>query len=168
MNLADAIRRASQQSGGKPVEPTPNPFIANQAETQPGTTTDTNHSHIGVSLRPPVAGASEVHEPNEPSPVVSAGGGSVVRLELFLSPDQVHQMLRGVFQGAHSVMTLREASQYLRASAKSLISLAESGEIPAFMVEDTWKFPRHALDEWIMLQTLKESSPGATEVSDAA
>jgi excisionase family DNA binding protein len=109
-----------------------------------------------VSLKPPIAGASEVVAPADPSAVVNAGGGSVVRLELFLSPEQVHQMLRGIFHGAHSVMTLREAAQYLRVNAKSLLDLASAGEIPAFMVDGAWKFPRHAIDEWITLQTITD------------
>lgn len=159
MNLADAIRKASQPPSGStadtPADSTP-PAPAANTPTEAHTTEHDVPSTPTFSLKPPIAGASEVVAPADPSPIVGAGGGSVVRLELFLSPEQVHQMLRGIFHGAHSVMTLREAAQYLRVNAKSLLDLASSGEIPAFLVDGAWKFPRHAVDEWITLQTITE------------
>jgi excisionase family DNA binding protein len=169
MNLADAIRKASQQTGnelapnGQTVPPSPTAQF-----DAPKTAETHGPSAPNVSLRPPIAGTSEVVNPADPSPIVNAGGGSVVRLELFLSPEQVHQMLRGIFQGSHSVMTLREAAQYLRVHTKSLIEIAESGELPAFMVDGAWKFPRHAIDEWITLQTLKETTANESEERDVA
>lgn len=132
MNLVDAIRKASAQAAAEEQE----------AGTQ-------------VSKTSPSPALAEAQEPHEVSPAVIGGGGSVVRLELFLSPEQMHQMLRGILAGAHSVMTLREAARHLRTNIHSVVALAESGEIPAFMVDGDWKFPRQGLEEWMTVQSLK-------------
>ncbi len=146
MNLADAIRAASKQNS----EPA---AIASEVSTMP--TKKENYNPTSPMPSETIPGVSEVVEPQAVSPTVLNSGGSVVRLELFLSPEQMHQMLRGILQGAHTVMTLREASQHLRIHANSLTELAQAGEIPAFMVDGQWKFPRQAVDEWITLQTLQ-------------
>ncbi|MEM4408762.1 MAG: helix-turn-helix domain-containing protein [Candidatus Caldarchaeum sp.] len=107
--------------------------------------------------------------PPAPDPAVVSSGGSVVRLEIFLSPEQMHQMLRGIIHGAHTVMTVREAAQHLRIKQKTLLEMAEKGEIPAFCVEGEWKFPRHAVDEWIATQTLiSENSKGKSKEKNHA
>lgn len=132
MNLVDAIRKASAQAAAE----------VPQTEQYP--------------QRPmPAPQTPESNQPNDVSPAVTGGGGSVVRLELFLSPEQMHQMLRGILAGAHSVMTLREAARHLRTSIHSVVALAETGEIPAFMVDGDWKFPRQGVEEWMTLQSLK-------------
>jgi excisionase family DNA binding protein len=155
MHLVDAIRMASQQSQeAASPQPASAPAAAQQPSPQPGP--------------PPIPGAGEVREPTEVSPAVIGGGGSVVRLELFLSPEQMHMMLRGILQGAHTVMTLREAAQHFRTSAQSLIAMAESGELPAFMVDGQWKFPRQGLEEWMTLQTLRSRTGLTQEESNAA
>lgn len=147
MNLVDAIRAASKQ----PNETAPIAVEVNTVVNKP----ETNSTPMPSETIP---GASEVFEPQAVSTTVTNSGGSVVRLELFLSPEQMHQMLRGILQGAHTVMTLRETAQHLRINANSLIELAQTGEIPAFMVDGQWKFPRQAVDEWITLQTLQSRS----------
>lgn len=155
MHLVDAIRIASKQAEIM-KQPNDNPQQHAVADTK----------QVSEDVIP---GTSEVREPHEINSAVVSGAGTVVRLELFLSPEQMHQMLRGILQGAHTVMTLREAAQHLRTNASSLVQLAESGEIPAFMVDGQWKFPRQGVDEWITLQTLSARlSNTSQEDEDAA
>jgi excisionase family DNA binding protein len=176
MHLVDAIRKATQQSttaatdigvaateavmkskGQETKQPEVTPDTARITEKNDGKTTPAQ----------PIAGISPENQPNEINPIVTSSGGSVIRLELFLTPEQTHQMLRGIFQGSHTVMTLREASQYLRVSGDTLIEMAQSGEIPAFMMDNRWKFPKQGIDEWITLQTMKMTT-NQTEEDDAA
>jgi excisionase family DNA binding protein len=131
MNLADAIRIAQHQS-----------LSAQEQEKTKQEKAQTTTQRI------------EIVDPVPVSTAVTSSGGSVVRLELFLNPEQMHQLLRGILHGAHSVMTLREAAQYLRMTHQTLTDMATAGEIPAFLVDGQWKFPRNAVDEWITLQTL--------------
>lgn len=190
MNLADAIRMASRRIHGGQT-PTPNPPNESlpQRPDRGGETTCTlevnpmsMEENVSATDKqpkpmapardntpaPPVAGAGKYSDPEEPSPAVISSGGSIVRLELFLSPEQMHQMLRGILQGAHTVMTTREAAQHLRVKQATLVEMAERGDIPAFMVEGQWKFPRHAVDEWIALQTLTVQASDEKEDADAA
>jgi excisionase family DNA binding protein len=148
MNLVDAIRQASQQ-----FQAQPSPQVNEMKPKKP--------------LAQPTA-PSETIEPVAVSPAVIGGAGSVVRLELFLSPEQMHQMLRGILQGAHTIMTLRETAQHLRTSIQTVVNLAESGEIPALMVDGQWKFPRQGVEEWMTLQTLRSRNDGHQEESDVA
>lgn len=163
MNLVDAIRQATKRTEDSAPVPGSSPAAAvsaNPAEGAPMNTTQ----QIDI----PVAGVSPVQTPNPIDPAVAAASGSLVRLELFLSPEQMHQMLRGILQGAHSVMTLREAAQHLRVNQKTLITMAESGEIPGFMVQGEWKFSRQAIDEWITIQGLRANRIGHQEDAHAA
>lgn len=147
MNLVDAIRAASKNPNEAAPPAVEVKTVVNKSET--------NTTQLPSETIP---GASDVYEPQSVSPAVINSAGSVVRLELFLSPEQMHQMLRGILQGAHTVMTLRETTQHLRINANSLTELAQAGEIPAFMVDGQWKFPRQAVDEWITLKTLQTRS----------
>lgn len=163
MNLVDAIRQATKRPDDSGPVPPSHPAAAVSANSAEGVPMDTSHP---VDI--PVAGVSPVHAPTPIDPAVSAASGSLVRLELFLSPEQMHQMLRGILQGAHSVMTLREAAQHLRVNQKTLIALAESGEIPGFLVQGEWKFSRQAIDEWITIQGLRANRIGHQEDAHAA
>lgn len=160
MNLVDAIRKASMQSGADQKQ-------AAQAEPVQANSQESNAA-AAANHGSPIAGASDVYEPHEISPAVIGGAGSVVRLELFLSPEQMHQMLRGILAGAHSVMTLREAARHLRTSIQSVVTLAESGDIPAFMVDGDWKFPRQGVEEWMSLQSIKTKGNYQEDQKDVA
>ncbi len=162
MNLVDAIRKASTQSNPQPEQADATPAPAAQAQESTPTPSITPPVHQ------PVAGASDVHEPYDVNPAVIGGGGSVVRLELFLSPEQMHQMLRGILAGAHSVMTLRETARHLRTSIGSVVALAESGDIPAFMVDGDWKFPRQGVEEWMSIQSIKAQGSYQEDQKDVA
>jgi excisionase family DNA binding protein len=86
-----------------------------------------------------------------PAPVVA---GNVVRLELFLSPEQLNSVFRAVVATQHSVMTLREAAAYLRVSPGTLETMAQEGQIPAFLIDGRWRFARNSVDEWLNMQSL--------------
>ncbi len=136
MQLVDAIRQAAKN-------PTP--------VTDP----------VLVPESPPVvppssatAGSKPVHVAQPSPPSTSVFGGSVVRLELFLSPDQLSVLFRGIIGGAHSVLTLREAAKYVRLSASELEQLCETHQVPAFRLQGKWRFPKAALDDWLAAQSL--------------
>lgn len=144
MNLADAIRQAAQTNGNPlPNEQRPpkievieNPAYQTQATQTESTTMEPAHE--------------ETRLPDPPSPAVSHGG--VVRLELFLSPEQLSGLFRAVVANQHTVMTLREAAQYLRIGPTLLEQMATDGKVPALMIDGKWRFARNAVDEWLNLQ----------------
>jgi len=94
---------------------------------------------------------SETPSGNE-SEVPHTGPGGFVRIELYLHPEQLSHFFRAVVATQHAIMTLRETAAYLRISASRLRTLAEEGEVPAFLVEGHWRFAKHSVDEWIALQ----------------
>ncbi|MCH7905654.1 MAG: helix-turn-helix domain-containing protein [Armatimonadetes bacterium] len=147
MNLADAIRNAtrSQYAGHE------------QREERPefgwdGVALDGSHS--GEDTRQ-MENQIENPEPRgqapEPPPA-SVTSGNAVRLELFLSGEQMTAMLRAIMAGQHSVLTLREAAAYLRISPSTLERLVEGDEIPGVEIDGRWRFPKLNLDDWLLAQ----------------
>lgn len=103
----------------------------------------------------------------EPDGVSGPGAtGNLVRIELFLGPEQLHAMLRGAFSGHRSVMTLRETAHYLRLTTSALERLVQEGSFPAFRVEGHWRFLKSAVDDWAATRTL--SAPDSKDSRDAA
>ena len=47
------------------------------------------------------------------------------------------------------VLTVDEAAEYLRIPKSSLYKLAQEGKVPCQKVGRHWRFPRHAVDEWL-------------------
>lgn len=161
MNLADAIRQAALKGG---------PF-----NDPPEATTATILTSAAVPARPEAAVESSLEagtetvpsiptptsEPAPPSlrvaqdedePGTRGGTGNVVRLELFLSPDQLRNVFGAIVSTQHTVLTLREAAAYLRVSAAALEQMANEQQIPAFMIDGKWRFSRAAVDEWLACQ----------------
>jgi excisionase family DNA binding protein len=170
MHLIDAIRMAAQQSR-ESKQP------AAEQQTQEAVVSGTQPTEKEVSMSqtqsppappPQAAMGIDLDTPRPVDPAVTANAGSVVRLELFLSPEQMHQLLRSILQGAHSVMTLREASQFLRIKNETLVQMAEEGQIPAFLVEGRWKFPRQALEEWVTLRAVSRKAKDSEVNKDVA
>jgi excisionase family DNA binding protein len=79
-----------------------------------------------------------------------------VRFEVRLTTQQLHDLLQWLARNLHPVMTLREAAHYLRLRTAELESLANSGAIPAFKVDNKWRFLKAALDEWMLAQRATE------------
>jgi excisionase family DNA binding protein len=138
MNFADALRQVS----GPPRE-------REASEERPALRLVESPSHAIVD---PVPSAPA------PAPAPAAGTSHVVRLELSLSPEQLHALLKGVAQVQPSVLTLREASQLLRISAASLQAMAEARQVPGFTVDGKWRFGRAALEAWLSDQRAQEAA----------
>lgn len=80
---------------------------------------------------------------------VAPNGSTLVRLEMFLTQEQVYSLLRGALASSRSVMTLKEVATYLRLSTHTVEQMAAEGEIPAFRVHDSWRFARAEVDQWL-------------------
>lgn len=143
MNLADAIRRAAHASGASFGQPEPR-----TQETVPVATTPTEVviNHTPAAEEPKMEFESK---PAEPEAGHSHEKGHVVRLELVLTPEQLKGLFGAVVANQHSVMTLREAANYLRISAPALEDLANGGEVPGMLVDSKWRFTREGLDDWL-------------------
>ncbi|MCC7434677.1 MAG: helix-turn-helix domain-containing protein [Methanoregulaceae archaeon] len=159
MNLADAIRRASQA-------PTPlaTPLTTALAwDEQPFPETRASEP-IGVPANfvPQSNQTEEETMSNEPAHDLTeapAQAGTAVRLEMFLTPEQLSSLFRAVAANQHTLMTAREAASYLRVTASALEGMATEGEIPGFLVDGRWRFSKQAIDEWLVQQThVKEAA----------
>lgn len=89
-------------------------------------------------------------------PADDAEGVQTVRFEVRLTNQQLHDLLQWLARNLHPVMTLREAARYLRLHTAELQALAEAGVIPAFKVDNKWRFLKNALDEWMQAQRAAE------------
>jgi len=146
MQLVDAIRQAAKN---------PTPVASAPTVASPPASSAT-------------AGSVPIHveAPTPPSPTVF--GGNIVRLELFLNPDQLTTLLRGVIGSTHSVMTLREAAKYVRVTVADLELLAEQHQVPGFRLEGKWRFPKAALDEWLAVRSMGGLNEHAEEEEENA
>ena len=50
------------------------------------------------------------------------------------------------------VMKLKDVAALLRVGEKTVYSMAQSGELPAFKVRGQWRFSRKDIDTWIEQQ----------------
>ncbi len=48
-----------------------------------------------------------------------------------------------------NVLTVEEVASYLRFSNETVEQLAQNGNIPSRKIEDTWRFLRTAIDDWL-------------------
>lgn len=108
------------------------------------------------------------HTPTpEPAVVVApheeSEGVQTVRFEVRLTNQQLYDLLQWLARNLHPVMTLREAASYLRLRTAEVVTLAESGEVPAFKVDGKWRFLKSALDEWMLAQRAAEFSTSEEE-----
>ena len=168
MNLADAIRQAAQQTGAQLPSAEPKPEVvdatsafakAAKAPTPaaaPAPATPAQGFQTDAMTQVELTSVEDARVPLPPS--IPVGNGSVVRLELFLSPDQMASLFKAVVATQHSVMTLREAAAYLRIPAHTLEQMAQEGEVPAFMIDGRWRLPRHGVDEWLFAQAQENNA----------
>jgi excisionase family DNA binding protein len=54
------------------------------------------------------------------------------------------------------ILTLKEVSQLLKVADKTVYTMAQKNELPAFKVRGQWRFRREDIDRWIDQQTEKE------------
>jgi excisionase family DNA binding protein len=50
------------------------------------------------------------------------------------------------------ILTLAEVAQLLKVADKTVYTMAQRGEVPAFKVRGQWRFKRDDLDQWIEQQ----------------
>jgi len=50
------------------------------------------------------------------------------------------------------VMKVREVAALLKVGEKTIYSMAQKGELPAFKVRGQWRFSRKDIDSWIEQQ----------------
>lgn len=141
MNFADALRQAKHESG--------DPVL-------PGTLPVDESTYAGLETSQEATAMPQFNPAHDPA--MNPQGGTTVRLELFLTPEQLGGLFRAVVATQHSVMTLREAANHVRVPAHILDDLARTGEIPAFLVDGKWRFPRNGVDEWMNMQTSKKEA----------
>ena len=59
------------------------------------------------------------------------------------------------------ILTLPEVAQLLKVAEKTVYTMAQRGEIPAFKVRGQWRFKRADLDQWIERQKTTQHEKGA-------
>jgi excisionase family DNA binding protein len=61
------------------------------------------------------------------------------------------------------ILTLPEVAQLLKVAEKTVYTMAQKGELPAFKVRGQWRFKRADLDQWIEQQKVTyRDADGAT------
>lgn len=174
MNFADAIRMAAKNAADD-GHAHREAYVPPDFETRKETPTMAQEpTHSDFSAPGPAAGAGESAGfdlafdavtsepiPMPEGPTGSVRSGNVVRLELFLSPEQLNQLFRALVATQHGMLTLREAAQYLRVHPATVEQMAQEGHIPALMIEGRWRFPKSSLDEWLNLQVFKKGDSNA-------
>ena len=63
------------------------------------------------------------------------------------------------------ILTIPEVAELLRVAEKTVYSLAQKGELPAFKVGGQWRFSRTAIESWIAERTrsgLQAGTPAAS------
>ena len=53
---------------------------------------------------------------------------------------------------AYDVLTLDEVADYLRLPKETIERQATKGQLPARRIEDTWRFLKSAVDDWLRSQ----------------
>lgn len=59
------------------------------------------------------------------------------------------------------VLKIKDVATLLKVGEKTIYSMAQSGELPAFKVRGQWRFSRKDMDEWIEKQ--KEAAQDLSE-----
>lgn len=60
------------------------------------------------------------------------------------------------------VLTVRDVADVLKVGTKTVYTMAQNGELPAFKVGGQWRFRRADIDRWIQAQVDAGSGPGRT------
>lgn len=62
------------------------------------------------------------------------------------------------------VLKLKDVSDLLKVGDKTVYSMAQAGEIPAFKVRGQWRFSRKDIEAWIEQQKRSNQNPGEEDV----
>jgi excisionase family DNA binding protein len=60
------------------------------------------------------------------------------------------------------ILTLPEVAQLLKVAEKTVYTMAQKSQLPAFKVRGQWRFKRVDIDRWIEAQKMLASPPGDT------
>lgn len=60
---------------------------------------------------------------------------------------------------ALEVLTIRDVAEVLKVGTKTVYTMAQSGELPAFKVGGQWRFLRADIDRWIQARVDDRSGP---------
>lgn len=160
-----AQAQASAGSETQPQSEVEQPMTDNQADTTAASHLDAvdaaaHEAQLSAQATASAAMATDGHVPSFGDGVPPEGvhqhvqSGNVVRLELFLSAEQMSGLFKAIMAGQHTVLTLREAAAFLRVSQDTLLKLAEEGEIPGVHLEGRWRFPKANLEDWLTMQSM--------------
>lgn len=58
------------------------------------------------------------------------------------------------------ILTVLEVATLLKVADKTVYTMAQKGEIPAFKVRGQWRFRRTDIDAWIQAQTTSRRDDG--------
>jgi excisionase family DNA binding protein len=72
-----------------------------------------------------------------------------------------HPFPNGGWYMPDEILTLPEVAQLLKVAEKTVYTMAQKGELPAFKVRGQWRFKRADLDLWIETQKATSREPGA-------
>lgn len=61
------------------------------------------------------------------------------------------------------ILTVQEVATLLKVADKTVYTMAQRGEIPAFKVRGQWRFRRADIDSWIAKQTREASGKGGDD-----
>ena len=61
------------------------------------------------------------------------------------------------------ILTLKEVTRLLRVAEKTVYTMAQKSELPAFKVRGQWRFRREDLDRWIDQQQGENGHSGSNE-----
>ncbi len=149
MNLVDAIRQAAlgarEPLGSVQAHVLKDPAIE---AVQPDANDPNDSATVAVNMAEAMQAAGEQADDSFPH----GYGLNLVRLEVFLTPEQMAAMLKGALTSQRSVMTLREAAAYLRLHINVVERMAQEGKLPGFTIEGSWRFLKASIDEWLSAQ----------------
>ncbi|TXH39946.1 MAG: DNA-binding protein [Burkholderiaceae bacterium] len=60
------------------------------------------------------------------------------------------------------ILTIREVSEYLKVTERTIYRLAAAKKIPGFKVGGAWRFSKAEIDQWIRRQSEGEGEIGDT------
>jgi len=61
------------------------------------------------------------------------------------------------------ILTLPEVAQLLKVAEKTVYTMAQKGELPAFKVRGQWRFKRDDINAWIEQQKAASRDEGSRE-----
>lgn len=61
------------------------------------------------------------------------------------------------------ILTVQDVATLLKVADKTVYTMAQRGELPAFKVRGQWCFRRSDLDAWIAAQTRRNSGQGSRD-----